>query len=339
MKYFILLFSVLALISCKEEALKDYVSLSGHIDNLEENDTILLVSSKAYIKKIAIDATGNFKDTLHISGPDFYSLSLSSKARFPAYFNMGDELEIHTDKKDINNTLTFKGRGEESNNYITTRTKEVTIFSEKVKSLFALDSIEFNKEMSQFEDKFNKLLSNKAIDTAVVSREKIGLAGYVKNIKSKYSQEHAILVGFAKGKVSPKFVDFENYNGGTTSLDDLKGSYVYIDVWATWCRPCLSQIPALKQLEKDYEGKNIKFVSISTDKPEKHEAWKNMIKAKGMSGVQLYAGADQSFMRDYQINTIPRFIFIDTEGNIIDANAPRPSQTETIKALFSEQGL
>ena len=63
------------------------------------------------------------------------------------------------------------------------------------------------------------------------------------------------------GTPSPAF-DYENHKGGTTSLESLKGKYVYIDVWATWCGPCIAQIPFLKELEKEYHGKNIEFVSF-----------------------------------------------------------------------------
>ena len=124
------------------------------------------------------------------------------------------------------------------------------------------------------------------------------------------------------------------------SLSDLKGKYVYVDVWATWCGPCIGEIPALQTLEKDYEGKNIAFVSISTDdgrgyraasKEESFklskEGWRKMIAEKEMSGIQLFA--DKSFSSDfvtgYKINSIPRFILIDPNGNIVNADAPRPS--------------
>ncbi len=143
-----------------------------------------------------------------------------------------------------------------------------------------------------------------------------------------------------KGNPSPIFENYENYKGGKTSLKDFKGKFVYIDVWATWCGPCKREIPFMKKVEEKYHGKKIAFVSISVDDLKKKDAWKEMVKEKGMAGVQLFAdksfGSD--FVKDYGINGIPRFIFLDKKGNIIDADAPRPSDPRLI-ALFKKHGL
>ncbi len=128
-----------------------------------------------------------------------------------------------------------------------------------------------------------------------------------------------------KGTSSPKFTDYKNYKGGATSLDDLKGKFVYIDVWATWCGPCRDEIPYLKELEKEFRNENIAFVSISVDDVEDHQAWKDMVATNKMEGVQLFANGDAQFMNDYGIESIPRFILVDAKGNILDYDTYRPS--------------
>ena len=137
----------------------------------------------------------------------------------------------------------------------------------------------------------------------------------------------------ASGKPSPVFNNYENAKGGTTSLSDLKGKFVYVDVWATWCRPCIGEIPVLKELQNKFKGKNIEFVSISVD--ENREAWLKMIKEKELKGVQLLSDKsfDSQFVREYGITEIPVFILLDKEGKIINANAPRPSDPEIEKIL------
>ncbi len=142
-----------------------------------------------------------------------------------------------------------------------------------------------------------------------------------------------------KGNVSPTF-NFENIKGGTTSLNDLKGKYVYIDVWATWCAPCKVEIPYLKKIEKTYHNKKIEFVSISIDEKTNIDSWKKMVTEKELGGIQLIADRDfnSQFVIDYQIEGIPRFILIDPEGRIIKANAPRPSDPKLI-SLFEDLSI
>src|SRR5690606_134699 len=99
---------------------------------------------------------------------------------------------------------------------------------------------------------------------------------------------------------APQFA-FESIEGNTVSLADLKGKYLYIDIWATWCRPCLQQLPAMKELEEKYRDKNIEFVSISVDKDADKPKWKNMVDSREMKGIQLFAGKRTSFHQDYGI--------------------------------------
>ena len=142
----------------------------------------------------------------------------------------------------------------------------------------------------------------------------------------------------AEGMDSPKFANYENYNGKTTSLDDLQGRYVYIDIWATWCEPCKAEIPFLKKLEDKYHKKKITFVSISIDSEKDHNVWKEMVAEKELSGIQLFSDKDwnSEFIKNYLVNSIPRFILIDPEGKIISADAPRPSQGEIISILLNQ---
>ena len=129
---------------------------------------------------------------------------------------------------------------------------------------------------------------------------------------------------------SPKFVNYENFDGGKTSLDDLKGQILLIDVWATWCEPCLAELPALSKLQLKYQGKAIEFVSISVDEPKYRQKWKDMIRDQELKGIHLIADSSMQskFIKDYKFNGIPRFILIDADGNIINPNAPRPSDPE-----------
>ncbi|GAA4899504.1 hypothetical protein GCM10023311_26030 [Flaviramulus aquimarinus] len=152
-------------------------------------------------------------------------------------------------------------------------------------------------------------------------------------ITEKYNK----ITALAKGKPSPQFNNYENHAGGTTSLTDLKGKYVYIDVWATWCGPCVREIPSLKKIEEQYHDKNIEFVSLSIDRVADYDKWKTMVNEKELGGMQLFADKDwqSSFVRDYQIEGIPRFILIDTESNIVDANAPRPSNPALVDLFLS----
>ncbi len=159
-------------------------------------------------------------------------------------------------------------------------------------------------------------------------------------LKEKLTKKHELIKNLIKGKPSPQFV-YQDVNGKDISMSDLKGKNVYIDVWATWCGPCKAEIPYLKEMEKAHHGKNIEFVSISIDQQKDIEKWKKMVEDKELKGVQVISDKDwkSDFVQSYAIEGIPRFIMVNAEGNIVSADAPRPSAKDELLALFDEAGV
>jgi thiol-disulfide isomerase/thioredoxin len=157
--------------------------------------------------------------------------------------------------------------------------------------------------------------------------------------KADLTTKFAKIKTLIAGNASPKF-EYENFKGGKTSLESLKGKYVYIDVWATWCGPCRREIPSLQKVEEQYQGKNIEFVSLSIDAKKDYDKWRKFVEEKKLGGIQLVADNDwnSQFAKDYAIEGIPRFILIDPNGNIVSADAPRPSDAKLIEK-FNELGI
>lgn len=140
---------------------------------------------------------------------------------------------------------------------------------------------------------------------------------------------YANLKGTRNKVISPGF-SFVNNAGNIVTLESLRGKYVYIDIWATWCEPCIAQIPALKKIEEQFKDKKISFVSISVDKEYNKEKWLKFVKDNELKGIQLMADHDfkSDFIQKYGINSIPRFLLIGPDGSIIDNDAKRPSNVE-----------
>jgi len=140
----------------------------------------------------------------------------------------------------------------------------------------------------------------------------------------------------APGKPSVEWT-FQDIKGKDVSSSEFKGKYVYIDVWASWCGPCKDEIPYLETLKKKLTGKNIAFISISFD--DNIDAWKNALIEESATGIQLFAnGWDNSLCKHFKINSIPRFILLDRDGNIINSDADRPSG-EIEKIITELEGI
>ena len=137
------------------------------------------------------------------------------------------------------------------------------------------------------------------------------------------------------GGLAPDFT-FENESGEMVSLSSFKGKMVYIDAWATWCGPCIREIPALKSFIEGNKSDDVVYMQVSVDQTKDKQKWLSMVAQNEVDAIQLFTGTDdKGFGKEYMIKSIPRFILIDKDVKIISANAPRPSDVDGLKALMN----
>jgi thiol-disulfide isomerase/thioredoxin len=120
-------------------------------------------------------------------------------------------------------------------------------------------------------------------------------------------------------------------NDKPASLDNLKGSVIYIDVWATWCGPCLADLPAVEKLKQKYAGKNVSIVSLSID--NNIQSWLGYISRNKFVGHQWVI--NRFNLKEYSVVAVPRGIIIDKNFRIVTLYAPRPSTSQLDKLIQS----
>lgn len=137
------------------------------------------------------------------------------------------------------------------------------------------------------------------------------------------------------GQQAPDF-EFTTIEGKKMKLSDLKGKVVYLDFWASWCGPCMQEVPHAQKLEEHFSGRDVVFLNISLD--EKAEAWKNAIKKKQIQGMHTRqdGGWKAPVAVQYGIQGIPAYFLIDKNGKIVTETTPRPSETEEVTALIEK---
>ncbi len=338
MKKIIYFIAALAIVSCKNEP-KDYVTFSGKIT--DQNSDSIVIRSRGYSKTIKVNSDGTFSDTLKVETGmySFYDGGESSSL----FLKNGYDINMTLDTKEFDETIKYTGTGSENNNFLAQK----SLLEEKLydQDFDKLDKNGLNTTFTKIETDITEFINeNKNLDSIVINNSLSNLKRSIEGNKNYFLGIAQLREDLPKGSPSPTFDNYENHKGGTTSLSDLKGKYVYVDVWATWCGPCKREIPFLKEVEKKYHDKNIEFVSMSIDnvdgKRGSHEKWVKMVNDKELGGIQLFAPNDwkSEFVQNYKIKGIPRFILIDPQGNIVDASAPRPS-SEALIELFNSENI
>lgn len=133
----------------------------------------------------------------------------------------------------------------------------------------------------------------------------------------------------------------EDINGGTASLEEIiashSGKVIYVDFWASWCAPCIREMPHSKQLQSNLKNQDITYLYISSDRTA--TPWKRaMDKHKLNMGIhyRLANASTSKGLEDMKIMFIPRYMIYDKQGQLVNEDAPRPSESNKLKTLLEQ---
>lgn len=305
---------------------KSKVKFSAKIEN-RNSDTITIYGANRFKQAIPINKKGVFEATFE-TADGLHQFSDGNESSM-MYLKNGDDLSLSLNTKEFDETIVYKGKGADENNFMAQKALkdeqfELNAFDKDKDEFYALFEAKKKSDLEglekgNFDETFKSTIKKMMIQEQMQMQMMYKSTAAMKKLN---------------GNPSPSFA-YENHKGGVSKLEDFKGKYVYIDVWATWCAPCRAEIPFLQKIEEKYHGKNIEFVSISIDTDKDHEKWKQFVSDKNLGGVQLFADKNWSsdFIKAFGINSIPRFLLIDPDGNVVNANADRPSSSELDKVL------
>ncbi|QYJ69259.1 redoxin domain-containing protein [Flavobacterium litorale] len=326
MNRIVLLFLIMCTSAFAQSEIRNF---KGKIKNNVADSVFVENMMGTWRKGYALNANGSFAGRLQ-QGLGLFTLYYLDD-ELGLFLANDTDITINFNANDITNTLQFEGKGVKENRFIA----NMELDKAKIKQSF--DKGVGEEELEQLADDMIANWKQQLKKERYNFMFKSIMNSQFGQLKGKYLVQE--LLGDAKmaeleGSQSPTFT-YENYKGGTTSLSEFKGKYVYIDVWATWCGPCRKEIPNLKAIEEQYHDKNIVFVSISVDKQKDLAKWKLVVEKEGLDGVQLIADKDwkSDFITSYHIQSIPRFILISPKGEVLNANAPRPSEAALTQLL------
>jgi thiol-disulfide isomerase/thioredoxin len=321
---------------CKQEVKKSISTIEVNVTNHKLLDSLIIYDKEMSWEKKSIlrfNSTNKVLDTMNIVQNKFYQIysfinGVQSELG-ELILSKDSEVTIAINENRPFESIHYTGDFELSNNFLAYSKNHQNQLSEVVKNGIKQEDLEI---LIQKKDTLikNEGVSLNVVDTlgTYVDTKFSDFTNILKKKNTKYLYKASLI-----NEIGNNF-SFTDIDNNPVSLKDFYGKYIYIDVWATWCKPCKVEYVFLKELEEYFSNNDkLQIISISTDREFKK--WDTYIKEKSIKGMQLYSGEKSDFVKFYDIGALPRFILLNKEGQIISPDEIRPSNSELLKKLES----
>lgn len=178
-----------------------------------------------------------------------------------------------------------------------------------------------------------------------------GWVPYPNNIVNEYNEKYHDLTGDGSflrpiiEKPNVSSIDGCTYDlvlkditGNGLSLAEViekhRGKVIYMDMWASSCGPCRKEMPASRRLKDRLDSDGVIFMYISSDRNESD--WKRAVKEYDLGDIgenYRIVSAESKFLKEIKFRYIPRYLIFDTDGRLVNLDAPRPSSSEIINEI------
>ena len=136
------------------------------------------------------------------------------------------------------------------------------------------------------------------------------------------------------GQPAPDFT-LDDLQGRSVSLSDFKGQAVFLDFWASWCGPCIEDLPHLAKIKQQIQNQKVVFLSISLDASV--EQWHQAVEAYTLTGVHVHApgGWQAAVAQLYQVRSIPSYFLVGPDGRM-DGRVDDVEEVEEVVSRIEE---
>lgn len=345
------------------------VVLSGQIFNTSEKFVVLaqFQGNGRYqdFHTGQLDKNGNFELSGQLPGKDYYVLRVGNQ-HINLALTGNDTLQIYGDGANLLYFTNIIGNQasqsmmeffREFNNFTTIRDSVQRLAQQNPGRIQELDQA-FRRDLSNFQNYRTQFISENNDSPALIApiqsldpqnefqlykslMEKVikamegsptatALAQTLAQQNQKWEAEQFL----APGKVAPD-IAMDDINGKPLKLSDLRGKYVLLDFWASWCGPCRRENPNVGALYEKYKDKGFTVFSVSLDKTR--DPWVKAIESDKL--VWPYHISDlKGWASDpaqlYKVNSIPFTLMLDPEGKVIMKNPRGPQLEQLLQSIF-----